>query len=138
MAVRIAMYEIADKLSDRGTDHDRSKLQSPEKEIFDEWTPKLKGTTYGSPEYAEMLKKIKPATDHHYSVNSHHPEHFEDGIRGMSLLDIIEMLVDWKAATLRHADGDIMKSIEINQGRFGYSDELKQIFINTIKEMGAE
>lgn len=51
----------------------------------------------------------------------------------MNLVDIIEMLCDWKAATLRHADGDIYKSIEINQKRFGYSDELKSIFINTIK-----
>jgi hypothetical protein len=32
---------------------------------------------------------------------------------------------------LRHETGCIYKSIEINQKRFGYSDELKQIFINT-------
>jgi hypothetical protein len=44
--------------------------------------------------------------------------------------------MDWKAATLRHADGDILKSIEINQKRFGYSDDLKEIFKNTVKEMG--
>jgi hypothetical protein len=42
------------------------------------------------------------------------------------------MLCDWKAATLRHDDGDIRRSIEINQERFGYSDELKQILINTL------
>ena len=47
-------------------------------------------------------------------------------------LDILEMLCDWKAATLRHKDGDIRKSIEINQKRFGYSDELKRIFLNTL------
>ena len=45
------------------------------------------------------------------------------------------MMADWKAASLRHSDGDIYKSIEINQKRFGYSDELKQIFINTVKEI---
>lgn len=54
------------------------------------------------------------------------------GLHGMSLLDLVEMLCDWKAATLRHADGDIRRSIEINQKRFGYSDELKQIFLNTL------
>ena len=32
---------------------------------------------------------------------------------------------------MRHNDGDIMKSIEINQERFGYSDDLKQLLINT-------
>ena len=31
--------------------HDSSKLESPEKEIFDEMTPKLAGCTYGSDEY---------------------------------------------------------------------------------------
>ena len=63
------------------------------------------------------------------------PQYYEDGIRGMDLLDLIEMLCDWKAATLRHADGDINRSIKENKERFGYSDELKQIFINTLKRI---
>ena len=79
-----------------------------------------------------MLAAMKPALDHHYAANSHHPEHYEKGILGMSLLDLIEMLCDWKAATHRHKDGDIRRSIEINQQRFGYSDSLKQIFLNTV------
>lgn len=57
-------------------------------------------------------------------------------LRGMSLLDVIEMLIDWKAATERHANGSILKSIEINQSRFRYSDDLKRIFLNTVEEMG--
>jgi hypothetical protein len=112
--------------------HDSSKLSSPEVEAFDEYTPKLAGCTYGSEEYRSYLDAMRPALEHHYRNNSHHPEHYADGIRGMSLLDLIEMLVDWKAATLRHNDGDIRRSVEINQKRFGYSDELKQIFLNTL------
>jgi hypothetical protein len=113
-------------------EHDQSKLRSPEKEVFDEFTPKLAGSTYGSEEYRSYLAGMKPALDHHYAHNNHHPEHYPDGIRGMSLLDLIEMTCDWKAATLRHNDGDIRRSIEVNQGRFGYSDELKQILLNTL------
>lgn len=105
---------------------------------------------------------MKPAIDRHNAVNSHHPEHhgylecngcfkrwpkdyggscdvcgygqftLRPNVAGMSLLDLIEMICDWKAATLRHNDGDIPRSIEINQERFGYSDELKQIFLNTL------
>jgi len=56
----------------------------------------------------------------------------DKGLHGMSLLGLTEMLCDWKAATLRHNDGDIRKSIEINQKRFGYSDELKAILLNTL------
>lgn len=116
--------------------HDKSKLEEPEKSIFDEFTPKLKDSEYGSEEYKGFLAEMKVALDHHYAANSHHPEHYPDGIRGMSLLDVIEMLVDWKAASERHATGDITKSIDMNQERFGYSDDLKAIFHNTAKELG--
>lgn len=54
-------------------------------------------------------------------------------VSDMNLIDIIEMLCDWKAATLRHDDGSIYQSLEDNQARFGYSDELKEIMLNTIK-----
>jgi len=76
------------------------------------------------------------ALKHHYENNSHHPEHYPNGINGMSLLDLIEMLADWKAAGMRHADGDMQKSLEINKKRFGMSDQLAEIFQNTIKELG--
>jgi len=126
---------IITMLSVRIKRHDKSKLESPEKEIFDIYTPKLKNTTYGSSEYKKNLKEMKVALDHHYSDtdNTHHPEHFKNGIRDMNLVDLIEMLCDWKAATLRHADGDILKSIEVNQKRFKYSNDIKQILINTVK-----
>ena len=50
----------------------------------------------------------------------------------MNLVDLLEMACDWMAAAERHADGDVLKSIEINQKRFGYSDELKRILLNTV------
>jgi hypothetical protein len=65
-------------------------------------------------------------------------KNFENGIQGMNLVDLVEMICDWKAATLRHENGDIFKSIEMNQNRFGYSDELKQIFINTVNDFLSE
>ena len=112
--------------------HDYDKLNDEtEKAMFDEYTPKLKHCTYGSEEYKSFLAKLKPALDIHYANNRHHPEHFENGIRGMNLIDLIEMICDWKASTERHEDGDIYRSIEINQERFGYSDDLKSILKNT-------
>lgn len=57
------------------------------------------------------------------------------GIEGMSLLDIIEMFCDWKAATERHNDGDILKSIEHNEKRFKIAPQLSQIFRNTKEEL---
>jgi hypothetical protein len=114
-------------------DHDNSKLDRFEADGFAKYTEILKDLAYGSEEYKQTLENMKPIIEHHYERNRHHPEHFRNGIKDMNLLDIIEMLCDWKAASLRHENGNVFESIEINQKRFGYSDELKSILINTIK-----
>lgn len=115
----------------KGELHDQSKLESPEVEAFTEYTPKLAGCTYGSEEYKGYLAAIKPALDHHYANNKHHPEHWANGVNDMNLLDVLEMLCDWKAASERHNDGNIQKSIEINSKRFNLSPQLTEILKNT-------
>jgi len=120
------------ELISRANRHDDSKLQPPEKEIFDKYTPRLKSLTYGSPEWNENMDILKKeGLEHHYQHNSHHPEHFKNGVNGMDIFDVIEMLFDWKAASERHDDGDIFKSLEINRKRFGISDQLYEILHNT-------
>lgn len=131
--VRYYLRIITDKLTTRGVTHDKTKLESPEVELFTEFTPRLAELKYGSEEYKESLAGLKPALDHHYAHSRHHPEHFSKGINDMNLVDIIEMLCDWKAAGERQRDGNLLKSIELNAQRFGYDDQLKQIFINTAK-----
>ena len=124
-----------DNLRRRQELHDKSKLEDPEKQIFDEMTPKLKDSTYGSEEYKGFLAKMKLALDHHYAHNSHHPEHYPNGIEGMSLLDLLEMLCDWKAAGERHANGSIERSLEINRDRFKISPQLQSVLENTAREL---
>jgi hypothetical protein len=130
------MTNASRELIIRANVHDNSKLESPEKELFDEFTPKLKGCTYGSDEYKEYLKELKVALDNHYQNNSHHPEHYENGVNGFDLFDLIEMFFDWKAAGERHADGNIYKSIEINKDRFKLSEQTVDILTNTAKRLG--
>lgn len=130
--VRFYVKNCIKELSRMMKYHDQDKIHNCiEKALFDEFTPKLKDCTYGSDEYTLFLNSLKSALDIHYSINRHHPEHFANGINGMNLIDVLEMICDWKAASERHDDGDIFKSIEINQKRFGYSDDLKNILINT-------
>ena len=131
--VRKYIRVVIDKLTQRGVDHDRLKCESPELEIFTEFTPKLAKSTYGSDEYNSFLKEMNVALQHHYANYRHHPEHFDKGVNDMNLIDLVEMICDWKAATLRHNDGNLLKSVEINAKRFGMDDQLKQIFINTAK-----
>jgi hypothetical protein len=129
------LTEAAAELIRRANVHDNSKLLSPEKELFDEFTPKLAGCTYGSDQYKEYLKELKVALDHHYAANSHHPEHYQSGVNGMDLFDLIEMFFDWKAASERHYDGNIYKSIAINKTRFALSDQLVSILENTSQRL---
>ena len=126
---------ISKILERRGRVHDDSKLENVENEIFAVYSSKLKDCTYGSDEYKLYLEEMKPALSHHYKNNRHHPEHFKDGIREMNLIDIMEMLMDWLAASKRHDNGNIMKSIELNMSRFGYGEEISSILKNTIKYM---
>jgi len=130
--VRNYMGILIKNLIDRSTLHDKSKLESPEVEIFDKYTSQLRSLIYGSKEYQECLKNMKTALDHHYKFNSHHPEYYNNGINGMTLIDLIEMLCDWMAAVLRHETGDIEKSLKINSKRFNISPQLVEIFKNTI------
>lgn len=163
--VQQLLGDVSRELAKRAILHDQSKLEEPEKSGFDEVTGALRGLTYGSPEYKAQLERLKPVLDHHYAHNSHHPEYygkwiciicfeefsrdyngncnkcgnghlvFEPRISGMSLLDLVEMFCDWKAATERHADGSILKSIQVNKERFKISEQLVEILENTRKEL---
>ena len=136
--VRHLCNEAAGNLVHRGLIHDQSKLDEPEKSAFDRLKAlSLSGMAYGSEEYRACLRAEKPAIQHHYKANRHHPEFYANGVEGMSLFDVLEMLMDWKAATERMKDGgDIRRSLEINTERFKLSPQLRSILANTIKEMG--
>ena len=81
--------------------HDRSKLGSPEVEAFVEFTPKLKDSTYGSEEYKGFLEAMKPALEHHYAHNRHHPEFFEAIHNDPENMEAMEIMVEhlYKIAT---------------------------------------
>lgn len=118
-------------LLERATKHDQSKLEEPEKSTFDKITPLLKNITYGSDEYQRIMTENIKGIEHHQLSNSHHPEFYNNGIEGMNLLDLVEMFLDWKAASERHTDGNIYKSIEIQKNRFSINEQICQIFRNT-------
>jgi uncharacterized protein DUF5662 len=130
------MVQMLKEALDRSTRHDRSKTLPPEVETFDRVTLRLKDLTYGSDEYKEALADMGPALAHHYANNSHHPEAFDNGVNGMTLVDLMEMIADWCAATERHGDGSLIKSLEINQKRFGMTDQLTGILRNTARHFG--
>lgn len=137
------MWEAVNNLEDRALSHDDSKLREPELSAFAS-LPDLSGIEYGSPEYKAGLEKIKPVIQGHYAKNDHHPQHFEDGVNGMSLMALIEMLCDWRAATERGlVEGEdyakaFMDNFDANFARFNIDPQLGDILRATAKELGLD
>lgn len=129
------MQRIASELFRRAAVHDNSKFEPEEADVFDRVTPKLKTLVYGTDEYKESLKELGPALQHHYESNTHHPEHYEDGVNDMSLLDVVEMVCDWMAAVKRMKDGNILTSLDINKKRFNISDQLFDVICETVGDL---
>lgn len=136
--VRHLLAEVGLDLMGRAERHDASKLEDPEKSMFDEYTPALRELEYGSLEYKRALKAMGPALQHHYEHNDHHPEHHgSPGVYSMNLIQLIEMLADWKAAGERHADGgDLRRSIIQNAERFKYDDWMTNLLLRTAAYLG--
>ena len=74
--VRDNIWTLIKELDQRAQVHDATKFEEPERSIFAENTPKLAKTEYGTPEYDKLLEEVKPAIEHHYAKNTHHPEHW--------------------------------------------------------------
>lgn len=124
------------ELCKRAEVHDTSKFSIDEAPAFKAHTHKLKGQTYLSGEYKKSIKDdLGKALKHHYSHNRHHPEFWKVGMSGMSLIDLVEMMLDWIAASERHADGDPFASVIKNTGRFSIPPMLSSILSNTVAEI---
>jgi hypothetical protein len=127
-------YWIASCVNDvflRAAVHDNSKFGPDEYEAYEKAFPDLQKYAYGSDEFKAALATIRPAIEHHYRVNDHHPEFFEEGINGMHVVQMIEMLCDWKAASER-SKTDFIVGLEMNRKRFNIDDQLFKIIRNTV------
>ena len=80
LKVQVYLVHATERLLRRAGEHDRSKLEPPEKEMFDKFTPKLCELEYGSDEYKAATEAMGSALEHHYRLNAHHPEHWEGSV----------------------------------------------------------
>ncbi|HET6183691.1 MAG TPA: DUF5662 family protein [Acetobacteraceae bacterium] len=129
-AVRDRLEIFAAELMRRGRVHDASKFSAEEKPVYDAVYPMLRGVAYGSAEWKAAVERARPALDHHYQRNRHHPEYHAEGIAGMDLFDVVEMLCDWMAAAERNpADG---VRLDLNVTHYGIDKQLARILENTL------
>jgi hypothetical protein len=78
---------------------------------------------------ADTLNRIVGRLEHDLAC-------LQSGVNQMSLMGIVEMFADHRAASSRTKGGSLRQSIARNRGRFGYSDTLTRIFENTRIELG--
>ncbi len=124
------------ELRRRGLSHDRTKLQELEFDAFVSTCDRFKKVNYGTPEYQALVDEIKPAVDHHYQSNRHHTAYHENGINGMSLIDVLEMVADWRAAARRSPDKTLKDSLDYAFKKYQIEPQMQQIILNTLNELG--
>lgn len=137
------MKRVQDLLSDaavhllrRGQRHDLSKLDPAELgplQTLREYQEEHGQAAFGTPEYEQQRAMLGPMLQHHYENNSHHPEHYENGVDDMDLFDVVEMFFDWKAASER--GGEDAMNLTAAAERYGISPQLLNIMRNTAERM---
>lgn len=102
--------------------HDLSKYRPDEASAFVRHRLLAAGTPETATEYQRMLAAFERQVELHYARNRHHPEHHPGGYAGMAELDRVEMVADWAASSRRRSGADLMRWIQVNAERYGYSE----------------
>lgn len=127
---------IIKELESRAKSHDNSALYSPEIDVFAEYTEgSSQDFIYGNcREYSDETTQV---LKQHYEKNPHHIESYENGIQDMTLIDLMIMLCDWTAlfSKSKKRDKEIIEFIKQNKDKYGFSDEVMQILINTYVDL---
>ena len=129
--------EAAIELIKRAGRHDRSKFDPVELDPLQrmqDLIDKEGQAPYGSEEYKRRTALLGDMLEHHYANNSHHPEHYTDGVAGMDLFDLLEMFLDWKAASERGEESAMNLSYSINKLKI--PPMLESILRNTADRLG--
>ena len=113
---------IAKELEHRQYMHDRSSYEAPERLIVARNKRLLFNRSVGkSTTLMKGATELLHAVSTHYKKNRHHPEHWSNGVWDMTLVDVIEMVCDWRSTgcniedrlTKYHIDGplaDVIRS----------------------------
>src|SRR5258708_9346077 len=87
--VRFLLGLCAIRLLERGSRHDASKLEQPEKAIFDAVGNRLAVITYEGEEYKQSLTDLKWPLKNHYAKNTQHPNTSPNGVNGCPFPDLL-------------------------------------------------
>jgi hypothetical protein len=131
---RVAEYmtAAASEIWSRGQKHDNSKFDPIEMgplQAMQDLIDREGQAPYGSDEYKSRTALLGPMLAHHYANNSHHPEHYPNGVNGFDLFDLMEMFFDWKAASERGEESAM--SLTTASAKYNINPQLQEIMQNT-------
>ena len=134
--VQKVMKYLTDELTHLASRHDRSKLEDPEElKAYGAIATAMVGVTFGSPGYKRIIEDNREAVTQHKANNSHHPEAY-GGVDKMSLLDLLEMLADWKAASKRNGSEDtFLSSCEELFKKYKVTGQLRDVLRATVLQI---
>ena len=118
------LHNLADYFRHRAREHDRSKLRLDEFAGFSRINRIAREHPYGTQEYEESMDTEKGpdgCITLHFSRNAHHPE-YHGHEREMGLLDLMEMVADWKGAADTYGTNTLRDAMPVNRKRFDFDD----------------
>ena len=78
------------------------------------------------------MKRWDKFFKHHYKNNSHHPDHYVQGVYGMTIVDLVEMMCDVVSYIEELHVCQTSKIIKEQKERFDIDEGIAQILINTL------
>lgn len=135
--VRYFIDRMIEDIEHRRDIHDDSKLSPEEILGFANGLPYLENSGIGEdmkmpPDISDNLNK---AVAHHYQVNDHHPEYFENLFEGMDLMTLIELVADWRAAMIRSGNTNYEASIQYGMKKYKMPEYFANILRNTFQKL---
>lgn len=131
-AVQELLAVMAVDLQARALTHDQSKYTKEELPLAYAKS-RLDSLEYGGEEFRAAIEELKPAVQHHYAHNSHHPEHYPHGWAGMTLLDMLEMMCDLRASL---PNADYFDVLDAHAEKHGIPKDVVLLMKNTAMDIG--
>ena len=139
LRVSSLLDEARDELHYRAISHDSSKydlIEAGPLQDMQDLINREGPAAYGTEEYKRRTALLGPMLEHHYANNTHHPEHYPNGVAGMDLFDLMEMFFDWKAASERGAESSMNLSFSVK--KYDIPPMLESILRNTASRLKYE
>lgn len=131
------LSDVSGEIRQRAIVHDNSKVEGDALTGFGDANIDIRTVKYGGAMYEKAEDELHALKQAHYKQSRHHPEFYTAGIGDMGLLDLIEMLADWKAANERVLDnGKFVDSMEYNRDKFCIPASLMTVLFQTALGLG--